>query len=267
MKKFKISCIQITSSNDVKKNIKKVLHYVNKCIKNKSDFILTPETCSIMTNNKKELFDKIKLMENNEMLSQIKKISKKNKKWILLGSIIVKNKKNFLFNRSVLINPKGKIEKFYDKIHMFDVNLSYKEQHNESDIYKAGKKIKVANLPWGKLGLSICYDMRFPLMYRKMSQMGAKFISVPSAFTFTTGQKHWHNLLKARAIENFCYIFAPAQFGHHSNGRRTYGHSLIISPDGKILSELKKGEGIVSCFIDPFLPYKLRKKIPSLIGN
>ena len=147
---------------------------------------------------------------------------------------------------------------------MFDVNLSNEEKHLESKTYSPGKKIEVIDLPWGKLGMSICYDIRFPNMYRKMSQMGAKFISVPSAFTFTTGRKHWHVLLKARAIENFCYVFAPAQYGNHYSGRKTFGHSLIVSPDGEILCELDTGEGIISCRIDPSLPYKLREKIPSL---
>ena len=261
---FITSCIQICSNNNIKENIKKILHHIDICIKEKTDFILTPETCSIMTNDKKELLNKTKLMEEDELVLKTKKICQKNKKWILLGSIIVKNKKNDLINRSILINPKGNIEKFYDKIHMFDVNLSNEEKYLESKTYSPGKKIEIIDLPWGKLGMSICYDIRFPNMYRKMSQMGAKFISVPSAFTLTTGKKHWHVLLKARAIENFCYVFAPAQYGNHYIGRKTFGHSLIVSPDGEILCELDTGEGIISCRIDPSLPYKLREKIPSI---
>ena len=147
---------------------------------------------------------------------------------------------------------------------MYDAALSKKEKYFESKIFSPGKTIKLTNLPWGKLGLSICYDIRFPNMYRKLSQRGALFISVPSAFTKTTGEKHWHSLLKARAIENFCYIFAPAQCGTHWNGRKTYGHSLIVSPEGKILKELKKGMGVITVNIDPKISLELRKKIPSL---
>ena len=147
---------------------------------------------------------------------------------------------------------------------MYDVTLSKKEKYFESRTFTRGKKLKSFNLPWGKLGLSICYDLRFPNLFRQLSKSGCLFLSIPSAFTLTTGKKHWHTLLKARAIENFCYIFAPAQEGRHFNGRKTYGHSLIISPDGKILKELKKKEGVITTDIDPKLPMILRQGIPSL---
>ena len=147
---------------------------------------------------------------------------------------------------------------------MYDAKLSKSEKYFESKTFKAGKNIKVVSLPWGKLGLSICYDLRFPNMYRKLSKAGCDFFSIPSAFTETTGKRHWHSLLKARAIENFCYIFAPAQGGTHYNGRKTFGHSMVVSPDGKILKELKKSEGVITVLIDPDLPKKLRSIIPSL---
>ena len=147
---------------------------------------------------------------------------------------------------------------------MYDAKLSSKEKYFESKTCSSGKQIKVTNLPWGKLELSICYDLRFPNMYRTMSKRGAIFISVPSAFTETTGKRHWHSLLRARAIENFSYIFAPGQAGKHCNGRRTYGHSLIVSPDGVILKELGKKEGVITSIVNPKLVKKLRKAIPSI---
>ena len=147
---------------------------------------------------------------------------------------------------------------------MYDAKLSSKEKYFESRLFKSGKKIKISKLPWGKLGLSICYDLRFPAMYKKMSKRGAIFISVPSAFTETTGKKHWHTLLKARAIENFSYVFAPGQAGKHCNGRKTFGHSLIVSPDGQIIKELGKREGVITSLIDPKVVKKLRKRIPSI---
>jgi deaminated glutathione amidase len=147
---------------------------------------------------------------------------------------------------------------------MYDVVLSKKEKYFESKTFSAGNKIKSFNLPWGKLGLSICYDLRFPNLYRKLSKAGSLFLSIPSAFTETTGKKHWHPLLKARAIENFCYVFAAAQGGSHYNGRKTFGHSMIISPDGKILKELNKSEGVITASIDPKLSKKLRSVIPTL---
>ena len=203
-------------------------------------------------------------MKEDIYLKGIKKLAKKNKIWILIGSLIIKISKNKLVNRSVLIDKNGKIKTYYDKIHMYDVVLSKREKYFESKTFSAGKKIKSSNLPWGKLGLSICYDLRFPNMFRKLSKAGCDYISIPSAFTETTGKKHWHSLLKARAIENFCYIFAPAQGGTHYNGRKTFGHSMIISPDGKILKELKRSEGVLTVSIDPKLPKKLRAIIPSL---
>ena len=203
-------------------------------------------------------------MKQDIYLNGIKKLAKKYKKWILVGSLITKVSKNKLVNRSVLVDKTGKIRTFYDKIHMYDVVLSKKEKYFESKIFNAGKQIKSFNLPWGKLGLSICYDLRFPNMYRKLSKAGCDYISIPSAFTETTGKRHWHSLLKARAIENFCYIFAPAQGGTHYNGRKTFGHSMVVSPDGKILKELQKSEGVITVTIDPKLPKKLRSIIPSL---
>tara|TARA_B110000971_G_scaffold205100_1_gene227228 strand:- start:687 stop:1475 length:789 start_codon:yes stop_codon:yes gene_type:complete len=259
---FKVSCIQISSGKDIKKNLSVSKKLILKAIKQKSDFIITPETSSLFGLNKKELLKTVTSMKKDIYLKGIREISKKYKKWILTCVIIKEGNK--IKNRSVLINSQGLICCYYDKIHMFDVTLSKKEKYFESKTFKAGKSLKTVNLPWGKLGLTICYDVRFPNMYRKLAQKGSIFISAPSAFTETTGKKHWHSLLQARAIENFSYIFAPAQCGKHWNKRRTYGHSLIISPDGKILKELKKGAGVITANIDPKLSVDLRKKIPSL---
>jgi predicted amidohydrolase len=260
---FKVSCIQICSGKDIKKNLLFSKKLIIKAIKQKSDLIITPENSSLFGLSKKELISCTTSMQKDFYLKEIKKIAKKYKKWILVGSVVIKEN-NRIKNRSVLINPKGKIQTYYDKIHMYDAVLSKREKYFESKTYTQGKLIKTANLPWGRIGFSICYDVRFPNMYRKLSKKGSLFISVPSAFTETTGKKHWHSLLRARAIENFSYIFAPAQSGTHWNNRKTFGHSLIISPDGKILKELKKKTGIISASIDPSLSLSLRKKIPSL---
>ena len=259
---FKVSCIQICSGKDLKKNLSLSKKLILKAIKQKSDFIILPETSSLFGLNKIQLLKVATSMDKDIYLKGIREMSKKYKKWILTCVII--KEKNQIKNRSVLINPKGLIETYYDKIHMFDVVLSKKEKYLESKTFTAGKFLKTINLPWGKLGLSICYDIRFPNMYRKLSQKGSIFFSIPAAFTKTTGKKHWHSLIKARAIENFSYIFAPAQYGTHWNRRKTYGHSLIVSPDGKILKELKKGTGVITASIDPKISIELRKKIPSL---
>ncbi len=261
---FRVSCIQLKSNNNILHNLKKTEKFILKAVKQKADFILTPEISSLFSLEKKKLLKICKSMEKDIYLHGIKRLAKKHKKWILIGSLIIKVSKNKLVNRSVLVDKTGKIRTYYDKIHMYDVVLSKREKYFESKTFSAGKKIKSFKLPWGKLGLSICYDLRFPNFYRKLSKAGSLFISIPSAFTETTGKKHWHSLLKARAIENFCYIFAPAQGGIHYNGRKTFGHSMIVSPDGKILKELKKSEGVITVSIDPKLPKKLRSIIPSL---
>ena len=260
---FRVSCIQLCSSNDVNHNIGKTKKFFLQAVKQKADFILTPEVSSKITLDKKKLFKTATTMEKDIYLNEIKNLAKKFKKWVLIGSLILKIK-NRLVNRSILISSKGKIKCYYDKIHMYDARLSSKEKYFESKVFKSGNKIKISKLPWGKIGLSICYDLRFPGMYKKMSKLGAIFLSVPSAFTETTGKKHWHTLLKARAIENFSYVFAPGQAGKHCNGRKTYGHSMIVSPDGKILKELGKREGVITAAIDPKKPLKLRQTIPSV---
>ena len=261
---FRVSCIQLCSSDNVEYNLIKTKRLILKAVKQRTNFILTPEVSSKISLNKKKLLKTATSMDKDFYLHEIRSLAKRYKKWILIGSLILKIGKNKLVNRSILISPKGRIKCYYDKIHMYDAKLSKNEKYFESKLFKSGNKIKLAKLPWGKLGLSICYDLRFPGMYKKMSKLGAMFISVPSAFTETTGRKHWHTLLKARAIENISYVFAPGQAGKHCNGRKTYGHSLIVSPDGKILKELGKKEGVITTTVNPKLVIKLRKIIPSV---
>ncbi len=261
---FRVSCIQLRSNDNLQYNLIRTKRLIRKAIKQKTDFIITPEVSSLFSLNKKKLLKICTSMDRDVYLNEIKKIAKKYKKWILIGSLIIKIAKNKLVNRSVLIDKRGKIKTYYDKINMYDVKLSKKEQYFESKTFSPGKKLKLYKLPWGKIGLSICYDLRFPCLYRKLSKAGALFLSVPSAFTETTGKKHWHTLLRARAIENFCYVFAPAQGGRHYDGRKTFGHSLIISPDGEVIKELKKSEGVITALIKSNLSKNLRERIPSL---
>ena len=260
---MKVACIQLSCGENYNKNFRQVIFYINQAIKKKADLIITPETTSIITSNKKILYKNSYPMNKDPLVKEIKKISKKNKKWILIGSIAVKDKNKYR-NRSIMVGPKGNIVTYYDKIKMFDVNLPNKEQHKESKTFKPGKKLVTTNLPWGRLGLTICFDLRFPEIYRKLSKKKLHFISVPSAFTKITGQKHWIELLRARAIENFCYIFAPNQTGKNTKKRETFGHSAIISPDGEILKLKKSGIGIICANIHPSQSMKLRKIIPSL---
>jgi len=261
---MKVACIQLSSGENYVKNFNNIIKYINEAIKNKSDLIITPETSSIITSDKKILFANTYTMKTDPLIKEIKKISKKFKKWILIGSLSIKDGKKYR-NRSIMIGPNGKIVKYYDKISMFDVKLTKKETHKESKTFKPGSKLVSVNLPWGRLGLTICFDLRFPEIYRNLSKKKLNFISVPSAFTKITGQRHWITLLKARAIENFCYIFAPNQTGKNTKKRETFGHSVIISPDGKILKIKKSGIGVIYETIDPKISLNLRKVIPSLI--
>ena len=260
---MKVACIQLSSGENYEKNCKQIIKQVYKAIKKKSDLIITPETSSLITSDKKILYKNSFNMNKDPLIKEIKIIAKKYKKWILIGSLPIKDKNKYR-NRSIMIGPKGNIVNFYDKIKMFDVKLSNKEKHQESKTFKPGNKLVSVNLPWGKLGLTICFDLRFPEIYRNLSKKKLHFISVPSAFTKVTGQKHWLTLLKARAIENFSYIFAPNQVGKNTNRRETFGHSAIISPDGKILTLKKKGVGNIYANIKPNDSFKLRKIIPSL---
>jgi len=260
---MKVACIQSSAGENYHKNFKQIIKLINKSITNKADLIITPETTSLITSDKKILYKNTFKMSTDPLIKKVKEIAKQYKKWILIGSLPIKDKTKYR-NRSIIINPNGKIVAYYDKIKMFDVKLPNREEHKESKTFRPGNKLVSVKLPWGRLGLTICFDLRFPEIYRNLSKKNLNFITVPSAFTKITGQKHWLALLKARAIENFCYIFAPNQVGRNTKKRETFGHSAIISPDGKILKLKKKGVGIIYCNIDPRLSIKLRKVIPSL---
>jgi predicted amidohydrolase len=182
-----------------------------------------------------------------------------------IGSLAVKASPERAANRSFLIGPDGEVLAKYDKIHMFDIDLGNGESYRESANYQPGETAIIADLPWGRIGLTICYDMRFPALYRALAESGAAFLTAPSAFTRKTGEAHWHTLLRARAIENGCFMFAAAQGGVHENKRETYGHSLIVDPWGAVLAEAAGNEpGIIMAQIDVAKVETARKAIPSL---
>ncbi|MDA7564801.1 carbon-nitrogen hydrolase family protein [Pelagibacteraceae bacterium] len=260
--KFTAACLQLTSNDQPKENLDQVLQLSEQAIKEKVDFILTPENTFLLTLDHEVLLKRSETYDNSHCIEGIKKFSKNNSIWFLIGATPI-NIDNQIYNRSILINPEGEIVSHYDKIHMFDVNLPNGESYKESDKFQAGKEIILSKLPWANLGHSICYDLRFPNHYRQLMKKGADLLTVPSAFTKNTGERHWHILLRSRAIENFCYVLAPAQTGKHFNGRETYGHSLIISPDGKILAEKENGIGFIVSEIDTEKVKKIRSEIPS----
>jgi predicted amidohydrolase len=201
--------------------------------------------------------------QKNIALSQ--KLARELKLWILIGSVSLPSSEGKCWNRSLLIDANGDIAARYDKIHLFDVTLKDGETYKESNRIEGGSEAVTAHTPWGRLGMSICYDVRFPHLYRTLAQSGADFLSVPAAFTYTTGTAHWHSLLRARAIENGTFVFAPAQCGMHPGKRRTYGHSVIINPWGEIIAEASEDKpGIITASIDTGEIQKARAMIPSL---
>ena len=262
-KKFKVACIQMNSQANLYDNILFAKNKIIYASKQGAKLILLPENCFLMAKNNKQFLEYSCNEIKNQGINEMKKIAKDLCVWIIIGSVNIKEKKR-IFNRSILIDDKGRIKSRYNKIHLFSAKLPNKESYNEAKYFTPGKKICLSNLPWGKIGMTICYDLRFPHLYRKLSKKGADFISVPSAFTKFTGAMHWHALLKARAIENGCYIFAPAQFGKHPGKKQTYGHTLIIDPWGKIINECNKNNSVIISEINRKKVSMMRTSIPSL---
>ena len=262
MKKINVACFQLCSSENVEKNIV-MIDKMFESNEKKLDLVCLPECAAIFTESKRKL-NYYSDRWHDKFMNFIKVRAKQNKTSILIGSIPYRKKNLKFLNRSILVDSKGKETEYYDKINLFNVNLSSKEKYLESKNYDSGSKVKVAKLPYGNIGLSICYDIRFPSLYRELTKKGADFVSIPAAFTYTTGLAHWHSLIRARAIENGCFIFAPAQVGVHENGRRTYGHSMIVDPWGKVISSATNRKGIIYASVDPTLVQKSREKIPSM---
>src|SRR3982075_267789 len=229
-----------------------------------ADYVLTPEVSNMMQVNRKALFEHLAAEEDDLSLKAYRALATELKIHLHVGSLALRASPEKAVNRSFLIGPDGLVIATYDKIHMFDIDLPDGETYRESANYQAGETAVISDLPWGRIGLTIWYDVGFPALYRALAESGASFITVPAAFTKKTGEAHWHTLLKARAIENGCYIFAAAQAGKHESGRETYGHSLIVDPWGVVLAEGGIEPGVVMAKIDPAKVVSARKSIPSL---
>ena len=202
--------------------------------------------------------------ETHAALAAFRALAKELRIWLHCGSLAVILPSGKVANRTYVLSPDGAVAAFYDKIHMFDVDLGNGERYMESATFEAGHEAVTVDLPWGRLGLTICYDLRFPHLYRHLAQAGADFLTVPAAFTRVTGEAHWHVLLRARAIETGCFVFAPAQTGVHAGDRKTFGHALIISPWGEILADAGTDPGVIVTDIDVAEVARARAKIPAL---
>ena len=262
---FKAACIQLNAGREVGPNIRAASELVRRARAAGADLIMTPEVSDMIEPKRPLREEKARAETAHPMLAAFRDLARETAAHLLLGSIVVRTEGDGrLANRSFLIAPDGNVLARYDKIHMFDVDLPGGESYRESAVFKPGDETALAQLPWGTLGLTVCYDLRFPQLYRALAQGGADFLTVPSAFTVPTGKAHWHVLLRARAIENGCFVFAPAQCGEHAEGRKTYGHSLIVAPWGEVLAEAGEEPGYILAEIDPARIAEARRAVPSL---
>jgi len=261
---FKVGLVQMRSGLDPQANLTALLSAVDEAKRGGADYVQTPEMTNILALKREHLFASIVAEEHDPTLATLRELAKKLAIYIHIGSLAIKVSPDKAANRSFVIDRSGDIAARYDKIHMFDVDLAGGESYRESNNYRAGDLAVVADLPWGRLGMTVCYDLRFPALYRALAEAGASFLAIPSAFTRQTGEAHWHVLMRARAIENGCYVLAAAQGGRHENGRDTFGHSLVVDPWGAIVAEGGTEPGVIMAEIDPAAVAAARGKVPSL---
>ena len=262
---MKIACVQMTSAQDPADNMPVIEARLRKAAALGAQLIALPETCVFMERGRKAMQARLTAQKDNPDVKQITALTAELGVHVLIGSMVLASDDTpKAVNRSLLLAPDGAVAAQYDKIHMFDVTLANGETHAESANYQPGNTLSLADIGGMTLGLSICYDVRFPTLYRRLAQAGADIISVPSAFTRPTGKAHWHILLRARAIETGCFIIAPAQVGAHENGRETYGHSLIVDPWGHVLAEAGDDDDMILADLDVSLVEKARAQIPAL---
>lgn len=268
---FTAACVQMTSGREQAANVATASDYIRQARDAGADLVMLPEVVNIIEAKGSVLREKAHHEADDPSLGAFQEVARETGAWLLVGSLVVKadvaaadGDKQMLANRSFLIDARGDIKARYDKVHMFDVDLEGGESYRESKSYTPGTRSTVADTPWGPFGMTVCYDLRFPYLYRHLAHEGARYLTIPSAFTRPTGAAHWHILLRARAIETGCYVFAPAQCGDHESGRKTYGHSLIVDPWGEVLADGGEEPGLIMAEIDPAKIDQARGRIPSL---
>ncbi len=262
--RLRLACLTLNSSPDIQKNIATITPMIDEAAKTGAQLICLPENSAIMAFGRQALLGDAYDAKHHPAIPFFADMALKHKIWLHAGSFAVKIRDDRLANRSYIFDPDCHIRAHYDKIHMFDVDLGNGESYHESALFRAGRETVTCQSQWGVMGLSICYDLRFPYLYRQLAQEGAGLIFVPAAFTATTGKAHWHALLRARAIETGAYVIAPAQTGTHHKSRQTFGHSLIIDPWGKIIADGGTETGVMIADLDLTQITEARAKIPSL---
>lgn len=263
---FTAAMVQLRSGQSVAANIDETSKLIRQAAKDGAQYVQTPEMTSLLVRDRDRLMNLVTDEEHDTALAAFRDLARELGIHLHIGSLAVRfpDARERVANRGFLIGPDGGIFARYDKIHMFDVDLDKGESWRESRTYQPGEVAITADLPWGRLGMTICYDLRFSALYRALAEAGASFLAVPAAFTQQTGEAHWHVLLRARAIETGSFVFAAAQAGKHEDGRETFGHSLIVDPWGKILAEADAEPGVVFAKIDPQLSVEARRRIPVL---
>jgi deaminated glutathione amidase len=264
---FKVACVQNCAGSDMTANLDVADRLIRRAHDDGAEFICLPEFYCVLEPSDGSYFEHGYEESTHPALARARALAAELDCWLLLGSIPVRHASGRVSNRSYVLGATGQIVATYDKIHLFDVAIRDGQDYRESTSVAAGNEAVLAALPWGVLGLSICYDLRFPLLYRRLARAGAQFLAIPAAFTAKTGAAHWHALVRARAIETGSYVFAPGQCGVRPWGRRTYGHSLIVDPWGEVLADGGDDEGVISAVIDPERVREVRHMIPSLANE
>ncbi len=258
------ACVQVNAGPEIGPNLETAAVLVRRARDAGAEFITLPENVSMVVQGRAKVLARVRPEADHPALPVFTELARETGAWLLVGSLGIALDDGRVANRSFLIDSTGTIVARYDKIHLFDVDLPGGESYRESATYRPGDRAVVAATPWGGLGLTICYDLRFPALFRALAQSGAGLITVPAAFTVPTGRAHWHILLRARAIETGCFILAPAQCGRHDEGRHTFGHSLIVGPWGEILAEAQDQPGIITAKLDLGRIAECRTMVPQL---
>ena len=264
MDTFTVALIQNTAGPEIEANLATTVAMSRQAVSKGASLICLPEYFSALSAEGPKLTMKAYEEAAHPALPAFRELARVSGVWVLLGSLPIAAPNGKSFNRSFLLDPRGEIVQRYDKMHLFDVELPGGEKYLESETIEPGGELAIAELPWGRLGMTICYDLRFPRLYRALAHAGADFLAVPASFTRTSGQAHWHVLNRARAIENGAYVFAPCQCGEHAGGSSTFGHSLVVDPWGRVLADGGEDPGIVMAEIDPGEVARTRAMIPAL---
>jgi len=261
---FKAACVQLNAGNDLAANLRAIESSVREAAAHGAQLVTLPEYAALLDGSGRVMRENSFTEDVHPALTTCRALARETGVWLLAGSVTIRIDDSSMANRSFLFGPDGAVVARYDKIHMFDVTLPSGKVIRESSAYRPGDRAVMAQTPWGLIGMTVCYDLRFPQLFRALARAGALFLTVPASFQRETGVAHWHSLLRARAIENLAYVVAPAMCGEHPGGRSTYGHSLIIDPWGKIIAELGTEPGICYADINPDEVLRVRTMLPAL---